>query len=64
MSADQHDDTLIAEPQRPTDGKHDFRLTGEVDSVNFYRRMVCTRCGSRMNEAAAVCPGRKPVKST
>ncbi len=59
MSVEQHDDTLVAAPQAPTGGKHDFRLSGEIDSVNLARRMVCTSCGQRMNEAAAVCPGRK-----
>jgi hypothetical protein len=60
MSIEQHDDTLVAAPQQSGGGKHDFRLSGEVDTVQIYRRMVCTVCGQRMNEAAPVCPGRKP----
>lgn len=61
MSAEQHEDRLFDDAARPT-STHDFRLSAEVDSVNYYRRMVCTRCGGRMNEAAPICPARKPDK--
>jgi hypothetical protein len=48
-------------------GHHEFHLTNCVEdaiingkAVTIVKRMECHLCGQRMNEAAPVCPGRKP----
>ena len=56
-------------------GGHEFRLTSDIDSVTVatsalpngdktleipVRHFVCIHCGSPMNQAALICPGRKP----
>lgn len=49
---DQHPVHLIP-------GGHDFQLERRPITGGWEHGMWCSRCGSRMNQAPDVCPGRK-----
>ena len=40
-------------------GGHDFHFDHRPITGGWDTGMWCTRCGSRMNQAPEVCPGRK-----